>query len=191
MAVRKNCPISDESNDFKSGKNEEIRVAEENRLRNVIEDLLTNTLGAGKVRARVALDMNFDRVVTNSEMYDPDGAVVRSVQSVDEREQTPVSSLNSQDASVANNIPGGGAEGGGSGQQFALTEKSDQTTNYEISKTIKNHIPLKQGLRQPTVITLCLAALFALWGAYAWSAAGAIPKLPLLKPRALPDTGLS
>ncbi len=130
---------SEESSDFASGKNEEVRIAEESRLRKVIEELLGSTIGPGKVKAQVALDMNFDRIVTNSEMYDPDGVVVRSVQSVDEREQTPVANAGGIDASVANNIPGG-SSGDDSASKFAIIEKSDQTTNYEISKTIKNHI---------------------------------------------------
>jgi flagellar M-ring protein FliF len=130
---------SEEGMEFASGKNEEVRVAAENRLKNVIESLLTRSVGAGKVKAQVALEMNFDRVVTNSEVYDPDGAVVRSTQSLDERDQTPVSNSGGTDASVANNIPGGG-DGGDGSLKFAISEKSDQTTNYEISKIIKNHI---------------------------------------------------
>ncbi len=130
---------AEEGMEFASGKNEEIKIATENRLRKVIEDLLSSTLGAGKVKAQVAIDMNFDRIVTNSEIYDPDGAVVRSTQSTDEREQTPISSSGGSDASVANNIPGGGG-GDSDSSKFAIIEKSDQTTNYEISKTIKNHI---------------------------------------------------
>ncbi len=130
---------SEESLNYSNGKNEEIRVSEEARLRKVIVDLLESTIGPGKVKAQVALDMNFDRVVTNSETYDPDGAVVRSVQSIDEREQTPVGSAGGTDASVANNIPGGGG-GDDSASKFAIVEKSDQTTNYEISKTVKNYI---------------------------------------------------
>ena len=130
---------SEEGMEFGSGKNEEVRVAAENRLKNVIEELLSRSVGPGKVKAQVALEMNFDRVVTNSEIYDPDGAVVRSTQSTDERDQTPVSSAGGVDASVANNIPGGG-DGGDGSLRFAISEKSDQTTNYEISKVIKNHI---------------------------------------------------
>ena len=128
-----------EEGEFSGGKNEEVRIAAEERLRQIIENLLESTLGAGKVKARVALDMNFDRVVINSELYDPDSAVIRSVQAVDEHEQTPVVAGDADDASVANNIPGGGA-GGNLNSKFAIVDKSDQTTNYEISKTIKNHI---------------------------------------------------
>lgn len=127
----------DES-DLSGAKNEELRISEEVRIKRSIEALLERTLGEGKVKATVSLDMNFDRIVSNSEIYDPDSAVVRSVQSIDEREQTPVLGADG-DASVANNIPGGGG-GASDPSKFAIIEKSDSTTNYEISKTIKNHI---------------------------------------------------
>jgi flagellar M-ring protein FliF len=64
---------------------------------------------------------------------------VRSVQSADERERVPVGGDEGADVSVANNLPGGGG-GAEGGNNFATIEKSDQTTNYEISKTIKNQI---------------------------------------------------
>jgi len=39
----------------------------------------------------------------------------------------------------------------------------------------------EQGLFQPTLITLFIAGVLAAWGAFAWSGAGIIPALPLLK----------
>lgn len=125
--------------DFNNSKNEEYRIAYENRVSKVIEDLLEQSLGAGKVKAQVTADMNFDRTVTNYETYDPDSAVVRSTQVSDERERTPMGGEDNLDASVANNLPGTG-DGNDQNKLFATIEKSDQTTNYEISKTIKNHI---------------------------------------------------
>jgi hypothetical protein len=38
-----------------------------------------------------------------------------------------------------------------------------------------------KGLLQPTLITLSVAAVLTLWGAYAWSAAGIFPHLPFQK----------
>ena len=34
---------------------------------------------------------------------------------------------------------------------------------------------------QPTIITLCIAAVLLIWAAYAFSGAGALPRLPLLR----------
>ncbi|WP_316354669.1 flagellar basal-body MS-ring/collar protein FliF [Candidatus Trichorickettsia mobilis] len=129
----------DEETEFSGARGEEYRVAYENRLKKVIEDLLEQSLGVGKAKAQIAVEMNFDRTVINTESYDPDSAVVRSVQTMDERESTPVGGEDNVDISVANNIPGGGA-GGAQNPNLATTEKSDQTTNYEISRTVKNQI---------------------------------------------------
>lgn len=38
-----------------------------------------------------------------------------------------------------------------------------------------------QGRWQPTLVTLAIAAVLALWGLYAWSGAGLIGRLPLLR----------
>jgi flagellar M-ring protein FliF len=131
--------LSEQEDNFERSKNEEYRLAYEKRLAKAIEDLFEQSLGYGKVKVNVAVDMNFDRTVTNSELYDPDSAVIRSVQSTEERERTPIMGEDNLDLSVANNLPGNGALES-SNQNVAIIEKSDQTTNYEISKTIKNHI---------------------------------------------------
>jgi hypothetical protein len=40
----------------------------------------------------------------------------------------------------------------------------------------------ERGLMRPTLITLAIAAVLAIWGAYAFSGAGLLPRLPLLRP---------
>lgn len=115
---------------------EEYKVSVENRMRSTVEQLLSKSLGEGKVHVQVAADINFDKIITNSEIYDPDGQVVRSVQS---SEQKSTSSEAGGNVSVANNLPNANknaAEGGGGSRN----SKTDEVTNYEISKTIKNHI---------------------------------------------------
>ena len=62
---------------------EEMRVNYENRLARTVEELLERSVGAGKVRVEVHAEMDFDRITTNSESYDPDGQVVRSTQTDD------------------------------------------------------------------------------------------------------------
>ena len=39
----------------------------------------------------------------------------------------------------------------------------------------------KKGSLKPTVITLAIATVLIIWGTYAWSGAGLLPKMPLLK----------
>lgn len=118
---------------------QEYRIAYETRLQNTLEDLLEKVVGLGKVRVQVTADMNFDRISTVSEKFDPEGQVARSTQSSSERESAQDGG-GGGNVSVANNLPGGAAAGGGAAGSARTTEQSNETTNYEISKTTLNHI---------------------------------------------------
>ena len=88
---------------------QEYRLAYESRIQQQLEEsLVEKVIGVGKVRVQVAADMNFDRVVTNSEKYDPDGQVARSVQSTSNSEKAQ-DKAGKGDVSVANNLPQGAA----------------------------------------------------------------------------------
>ncbi len=133
----------DDSSFNASGSNttEDYRTSYENRLTRVVEDLLEKSLGVGKVRAQVSVEMNFDRIVTNAETYDPDSAVIRSSQSIEERERTPISGEDTLDISMANNLPGNSSNMESAlSNQAATIERTDETKNYEISKTIRSEI---------------------------------------------------
>lgn len=133
---------------------EEYRMNYESRLARTIEELLERSLGTGKVRARVSADINFDRIVTNSETYDPDSAVVRSVQSIEERERTPIAGEDSIDVSILNNLPGNGTGADILSNQAATVERSDETKNYEISKTVRSEISESGAVRKLSVAVL-------------------------------------
>lgn len=124
--------------DSLASTSEDFKTSYENRLRNTIEELLEKSVGVGKVKAQVTSEINFDRIVTNSEIYDPDGQVVRSVQTVEEKESSTDKDLNSN-VSVANNVPGGKPTEDGT-KSATNNARTDETTNYEISKTVKNHV---------------------------------------------------
>ena len=116
---------------------DEFRRAYEAQVKQALERLLERSLGMGKVRAEVAAEINLDRTATNAEVYDPDGQVVRSTQSVDEQ-AVESEGAGTESVSVANNLPGA-AEGGSASDQSNST-RSEQTVNYEISRTIKSHV---------------------------------------------------
>lgn len=116
---------------------EDARTNYEQTLARTIETLLEKSVGAGKVRAEVAADINFDQYTENSEIYDPDGQVIRSTQSAQEASSN--TEANQQTVTVTNNLPsatGGGAEGGAKSQ----SNRTEETINYEISKTTKTHV---------------------------------------------------
>ena len=117
-------------------KAEEMRRSYEGQLTSKIEDQVSRVVGFGNVRAIVTAEMNFDRISTNEELYDPEGQVLRSSQvtseSSTERDTT------GQDVSVANNLPGVGGDLLGGDQPSAENNRSEEVTNFEISKTIRS-----------------------------------------------------
>ena len=106
-----------------------------------IEDLLSQSIGFGKVRAKVSADMDFDRITTQSEIFDPDSQVVRSQQTVTEEGKNSEGG-NNEAVSVQNNLPAGIDQGGAgtSGGSNNTNNRSEETLNYEINKTVRNQV---------------------------------------------------
>ncbi len=112
--------------------------AVETRLRTRLEEMLANIVGPGRVRVQVSAELEFNRLTTTTETYDPDGQVVRSTQSR-ELDNSSNSPTNGGPVSIGNELPGNVAEGGASSN----TEKSsttEETINYEISKSTQTEI---------------------------------------------------
>ena len=133
--------------------NAEYRTAYEERTKKSLEELLEKVIGAGKVRVQVAADINFDRVVINSEKFDPDGQVARSVQSNTQKENA-VDKSGKENVSVANNLPQAQTAGEGSSSSNKLAETSGETTNYEISKTVQNQVKEAGNINKISVAVL-------------------------------------
>lgn len=131
----------------------EYKIAYEKRTELELEDLLEKVIGIGKVRVRVAADINFDRIVINSEKYDPDGQVARSVQSNTQKESSK-EGAGKDSVSAANNLPQSASSNAGESASSRTTENSDETTNYEISKTVQNHVKEAGNINKISVAVL-------------------------------------
>jgi flagellar M-ring protein FliF len=127
---------------------EEVRHLAEQRLSRAVEDMLERTLGAGRVRAETAVDMDFGQTRETQELYDPDGKVERSTQNNTDNTR---STEQAATVSVANNLPNADAGSTPSGSQEQRTE---ETTNYEIGKTVRTIIR-----EQPQIKRISLAIL--------------------------------
>jgi len=130
---------------------EEMRQAQERRMRQSVEDLLSRTIGPGKVRANVSIEMDFDRVVTNQESYDPDGQVVRST--VTETETGNTMEKEGDSVSVQNNLPDANLQENNN-QATSSESRNVETVNYEISKKISNSIRENGVIRRLSVAVL-------------------------------------
>ncbi|MFC7736353.1 flagellar basal-body MS-ring/collar protein FliF [Roseomonas sp. GCM10028921] len=127
---------------------EEMRRAEGLRIARSVEEMLERSLGPGRVRAEATAEMDFDRVQTTEERFDPENQVARSVQSSQEQSRGG----DGGNVSVANQLPGAEAAGGGGGG--SQENKSEETTNYEIGKTVRNTVREHPVLRRLSVAVL-------------------------------------
>jgi len=132
---------------------QEYRIAYETRTQKQLEDIIEKVIGVGKVRVQVSADMNFDRTVVNSEKYDPEGQVVRSTQSNTERDNAQDKSAG-ESASAASNLPKTAVVPENGNSSNHLTERTDETTNYEISKTVQNHVTEGGNINKVSVAVL-------------------------------------
>jgi flagellar M-ring protein FliF len=110
---------------------EELRRGMEARLARAVEEMLEPSLGSGHVRAEATVEADFDKFSESQERYDPDGQVVRSTQTTSDASK---SSEASPAVSVQNNLPNADAAAPPAGNQ---DKREEETTNYEISKTVR------------------------------------------------------
>ncbi|VAW18336.1 Flagellar M-ring protein FliF [hydrothermal vent metagenome] len=123
----------------------------ENRLRLQIENIVANIVGPGAVKVQVAAELNLSRSTETSEVYDPEGQVVRSTQS---SEETASSGLTGGGGvTVGNELPGAG-EGEGGGGASDTNNKSEEVVNYEISKRTSTQVLEAGGVKRLSVAVL-------------------------------------
>lgn len=126
---------------------EEMRRAQEMRISRAVEELLERSLGVGRVRAEAAVEMDFDRVETREERFDPENQVPRSTQSVIENNR----SSEPGNVSVQNNLPGADAQGAGAGSQES---RQEETTNFEIGRSTRNTLREHPVVRRVSIAVL-------------------------------------
>ncbi len=127
---------------------EEVRRGTEMRLARAVEEMLERTLGAGRVRAEASVRMDFDKVNETKELFDPEGQVTRSTQSVNSTSKTTEAA---QTVTAQNNLPNADTGGQNNGSQEG---RQEETTNYEIGKTVRTLIR-----EQPRIDRISLAVM--------------------------------
>lgn len=119
-------------------KAEEARRSMETQLTQKLEDQLGRVVGFGNVRATVTAEINFDRISTNEELFDPASQVVRSSQTSEEsgKEREP----EKDNVSVENNLPGIGGDLLADKAPTSENARVEEVTNYEISRTVRSTV---------------------------------------------------
>ncbi|MBB3891842.1 flagellar M-ring protein FliF [Phenylobacterium haematophilum] len=110
----------------------------EQRIAKTVTKLVEGVVGPGKARVNVTADLNLARVTVQQETFDPDGQVVRSETTNEENSRENQPDANGA-VSASANIPGGVGANGESMNQSA-SGRTESTTNYEISKTVRTEV---------------------------------------------------
>jgi len=109
----------------------------ETQLEEQIESILERTIGLGRVVAKVSAELDWTQTEKTEETYDPDGQVARSTQ-VDSENMSDSSREGGVAGIVANSPDVVAADAGG--QDGSSSERTSETVNYEISKTVSRHV---------------------------------------------------
>ncbi len=128
-----------ESPEAVAGSVEEKKLAAEARLRRAVEEMVGRIVGAENVRVEVKADMDFSRITESSEIVDPDSQTVLSETTVEETSNR-VDPSNANGVSVANALPGAVAFDAAGQPSTNSTQRIEETTNYEITKTVRNAV---------------------------------------------------
>jgi flagellar M-ring protein FliF len=126
--------------DGAGGENEntagdERRAAFEKRMRNEVEAIVSSVVGQGRARVQLTADFDYNKVTQTSDKFDPEGRVLRSSQS---REESSATAENNGQVTVNNELPGNQANSGPIARD--QSKKSEETNNYEISRTTKTEV---------------------------------------------------
>ncbi|BAM92051.1 flagellar basal body M-ring protein [Bradyrhizobium oligotrophicum S58] len=115
---------------------DERRSTFEKRMRKQVEDIVSSVVGAGRARVQLSADFDFNRVTQTSDRYDPEGRVLRSSQT---REEQSATNENNGQVTVNNELPGN-QQNPPQPQPRDQSKKTEETNNYEISRTTKTEV---------------------------------------------------
>lgn len=135
-----------------SVKADEMRLKYEQRLTRAVEDMVGRIVGYGNVRANVTADLNFDRVSTNEELFDPESQIARSSQTIEENNTERDAS--ESNVSVENNLPAVGNDLFVDPAPSLESNRVEETTNFEISKTTRSMVRETGEVRRLSIAVL-------------------------------------
>jgi flagellar M-ring protein FliF len=118
-----------------AGAGDDRRNAFEKRMRSQVEAIVSSVVGAGRARVQLTADFDYNKVTQTSDKFDPEGRVLRSSQT---REEAASNGEREGQVTVNNELPGNQQNGGGTARD--QSKKSEETNNYEISRTTKTEV---------------------------------------------------
>ncbi len=129
--------LADGSNTDADGvTGDERRAAFEKRMRNQVETIVSSVVGSGRARVELSADFDYNKITQTSDKFDPEGRVLRSSQT---REESSVTADNNGQVTVNNELPGT-QQSDTTNPARDQSKKSEETNNYEISRTTKTEV---------------------------------------------------
>ena len=113
------------------------QAAVEDRIRRTVTDIVEGVVGQGNARVQVSAEMDFNRVSETSERFDPEGRVVRSTSTT---EESANSAERAQGSTAAANVPDTGGGQASSNAAQNTNSSTQETVNYEISRTTRTEV---------------------------------------------------
>ncbi|MGD9868429.1 MAG: flagellar basal-body MS-ring/collar protein FliF, partial [Hyphomicrobiales bacterium] len=110
----------------------------ERRTQQDIEEIVARIVGPGRVRARVTAELDYTKITETSDIYDPNGQVVRSTQTREENSAS-ASATGDNGVTVGKELPAANADQSTTGEKDRAS-KSEEIVNYEISRTTKTEV---------------------------------------------------
>ena len=123
--------------DGATGGVDERKTAYENRLRSQVEAIVTSVVGPGRARVQLTADFDLNRITQTSDKFDPDGRVLRSSQTREEQSSSGEGAAGGP-VTVGNELPGSNAQAASGPRD--QNRKTEEITNYEISRTTKTEV---------------------------------------------------
>jgi flagellar M-ring protein FliF len=115
---------------------DERRAAFEKRMRNEVEAIVSSVVGTGRARVQLSADFDYNKITQTSDKFDPEGRVLRSTQT---REESSLTAENNGQVTVGNELPGN-QQNSTAPAARDQSKKTEETNNYEISRTTKTEV---------------------------------------------------
>ncbi len=130
----------------------EYQQALEKDIENRIQSMLERIVGTNKAVVRVSSVVDFRKVETTEERYDPNGQVVRSEQRGQEK-SSGVNGTTGGVPGVESNVPPGGEQESAQTSSNSSQTKNE-TVNYEISRTVSRIVEPTGTIKKLSVAVL-------------------------------------
>ncbi len=135
-----------------SGTQMEFQRTLEKDIETRIQTMLERIVGVNKAVVRVSSVLDFRKIETTEERYDPNGQVVRSEQRGQEK-SSGVNGIAGGVPGVESNVPGG-TEGEGGQTSSNNNQTKNETVNYEISRTVSRIVEPTGTIKKLSVAVL-------------------------------------